>query len=553
MLKIFDNWILNLLVGLVPSFIGFIVNLALSRRKTQPTIFLDQLFFSAIGIILFGSNKWLMLGIAIGSFILLIILLVKKYYDKWFADYYMDFSDDIYSVSRLINKLALKNIKDIIVGKIMPVNFLDIKNNMKAVPISEPVLSGSVLVTGSTGSGKTTTMKSIMIQAAQKKKSIVFFDFKGETGILDDLQDLADSLGIPFYEFSSRRCNFSYDPLINLNETGRVEALLNTRRWSADGADEHYKTSTQLLIQNLIRAYDAYRAQSYEEQEKNYIKGLYAYTGQYKPNLNEKDGFNTLVKQLEIILSSRARELFDNTTNPFSFENDNQYIIAFSFISANKALANSLSSFIFQDLMDRGTRRMYNPKLLLTVDEFGTLENSSIIKDILEKGRSGGIQTIFSVLDINQIAMTAGDHFVQAILGTINTLILHAGATTRTAELMGGVSKYDIENDIMSLEKPQNGKPPTALFVSKFKILNKRGSQEIHRIIPYIAEIKSAIKKPVRVESTRKVEKLNAPDIMQDDYQKPSVYEEPPVYNDYMSTEDDYTTKIDPNDIDKYF
>jgi hypothetical protein len=42
-----------------------------------------------------------------------------------------------------------------------------------------------------------------------------------------------------------------------------------------------------------------------------------------------------------------------------------------------------------------------------------------------------------------------------------------------------------MEFDIMSLTKPVDGNPPTALFISKFPILNKRGSQETHRIIPY--------------------------------------------------------------------
>lgn len=551
--KIFTSpWWGQMLVGLIPIVIGLLENLILSRRKTMPVVVLDQLLFSVPAIVLFIFKKSVGTWISfIFAFVFIILLLVKKYYDKWYSDLaYMDFNESVYSVSRLINSLSLRSTKkkDIVVGQIMPVNYLDLKNNRKPVPISEQVLSGSVLITGSTGSGKTTTMKSIMIQAAMRKKSVVFFDFKGETDILDDLQKLADSLGIPFYEFSARRCTFSYDPLINLNETGRVEALLNTRRWSADGSDEHYKTSTQLLIQNLVRAYDEYRKQSTVEQGKNYLKGLYEFTPRYKPTVNERDGLNTLVKQLEIILTSRAKDLFTSDKEKFSFERDDQYIIAFSFISANKSLANSLSSFIFQDLMDRGTGRAYNPKLLLTVDEFGTLENSAIIKDILEKGRSGGIQTVFSVLDINQIAMTTGDHFVQAILGTINTLILHAGATTKTAELMGGVSKYDIENDIMSLEKPQNGKPPTALFVSKFKILNKRGSQEIHRIIPFIDE--PTTKKSKKTYIPEKIRPV--PDIMIEEPTSP--YEEEPQYYDYTNTEEEVDYKhIKPSDVDKFF
>ena len=115
--------------------------------------------------------------------------------------------------------------------------------------------------------------------------------------------------------------------------------------------------------------------------------------------------------------------------------------------------------------MDRGTRKHYKDNLLLCIDEFGTLESSTIIKDLLEKGRSGGCQTVFSVLDINQIAMTSGEHFVNAILGTINNFIIHAGATQSTADLLAGVQKYDKGYDIMSLRKPYKGKKPTCLLI----------------------------------------------------------------------------------------
>ena len=478
MLQILDNVWLNSLFGLAIIFIPTIINIIKSRNKTLVVVLLDQIFFSLIAIILFGTKC------AIYALVLCALVLIKKYKDRYLSDWsYLDYNEPIYSVSRPINLLKAKKKGDIIVGNIMPTNHNTIKNNMKPIRVTDTILSGSLLITGSTGSGKTSTMKSIIKQAIIKNKPVTFFDFKGETDILDDIQSFCNKLNVPYYEFSSRECNFSYDPLKNLNETGKVEAILNTRRWSTDGADEHYKTSMQLAIQNLVRAYDNYRRLNGDES--NYLIGLYKYCSNYNPQANERDGYNTIIKMLEILISSKARDLLNNDKKEFSFQRDDCYVVCFSFVSANKALANSLSSFIFQDLMDRGTRRQYNPKMLLCVDEFGTLENSSIIKDILEKGRSGGIQTVFSILDVNQIAMTTSMYFVNAILGTINSYIFHAGSTQQTAELLSGVQKYQLDFDIMSLQKPYNGKPPTALFISKYPILNKNGSQESYKIIPY--------------------------------------------------------------------
>lgn len=466
---------------MIKSFIGlaFLVaitleNLILHKKKTIPVKILDQLFFSVLMYFLFG---WVTI---VYSVLLAAFLVYIEYRQRDSDEPAFDYSDRIYSISAVINQL--QRVNGTIIGTIMPVNHNEIKYNCKKIPLDETILSGGSLITGSTGSGKSTTLKALIKQGIDKHKFVGFFDYKGEEEILDEIKEFAESLGVRYLEFSSRACTFTYDPFKNLNETGKVEALMNTRRWSTDGADEHYKTSMQLVIQNLIKAYDTYRVQN--NDQTNYIVGLYKYACGYHPQLNEREGFANLIKSLEILLSSKAKELFGDEPT-FSFEEDVPYVICFSFTSANKALANTISSFVYTDIMDRGTRRHYQNKFLLCIDEFGTLESSIIIKDLLEKGRSGGVQTIFSVLDINQIAMNTGDHFVNAILGTINNYIIHAGATQNTANLLAGVQKYDKGYDIMSLRKPYKGKKPTALFISKYPIFTKRNNQEVYRIIPY--------------------------------------------------------------------
>ena len=473
------------LIGLCILVILTLENLILARKKTIPVMALDHIFVSAVVYFFFG---WLTLVYSVLFAVFLGWVKFRQKNDEERSD--LDFSDKIFSVSMIPNKL--KKPKGMVMGTILPVNHGEIKYNQKKVELDNIVLSGATLITGSTGSGKTTTMKTILKQRIDERKGpVVFCDFKGEEEILDDIESYANAAGVPYYEFSARACTFKYDPFKNLNETGKVEALMNTRRWSTDGADEHYKTSMQLAIQNLIREYDEYRMENNESC--NYIVGLYNFTKTYKPAANERDGFMNLNKSLEILLTSRARDLFGDDPN-FSFEDDGPYVVCFSFTSANKALANQMSSFVFTDLMDRGTRMPYENKLLLCVDEFGTLESSTLIKDLLEKGRSGGVQTVFSILDVNQIAMNAGEFFVQAILGTINNYIIHAGATQSTAEMLAGVQKFDKGYDIMSLRKPYKGKKPTALFITKYAILDKKHNQEVFRIIPYTSILKQTYK-----------------------------------------------------------
>ena len=477
------------LYGLIILIILTLINLILTRKKTLVITLIDHIFFTIICYLIF---KW---PVLIYSFLLLALLLFIRYrnHESEGADY--DYTDRIYSLSAVLNKLHKP--KELVIGEILPTCHAEIKYNMKKIELDNVILSGGTLITGSSGSGKTTTIKTIIKQRILDRRPVVFFDYKGELEILDDIKTYCQSVGTKYYEFSTRTCNFTYDPFANLNETGKVEALLNTRRWSTDGADEHYKTSMQLAIQNLVRTYDEFRKENADN--RNYIVGLYDYMQSYKPDPNERDGFNNLIKSLEILLSSKAKELFGDDPI-FSFEPDDVYVVCFSFVSANKKLANSLSSFVYTDIMDRGTRNKYKDNLLLCIDEFGTLEASTIIKDLLEKGRSGGCQTIFSVLDINQISMTSGEYFTNAILGTINNYLIHAASTQYTADLLASVQKYDKGYDIMSLRKAYKGKKPTVLAISKYPIIHKKNNQEVYRMIPYAKILKTKLNNNIEEE-----------------------------------------------------
>lgn len=530
---------------ILPLLIAF-ENLILIKKKTMPVVFCDQVVWSLgayLAVTKFAPDlKYrIIVGVACGALFLFLCFIKFKIHQSEGAD--LDYSDRIFSLMAPINKLIKP--KNMAMGRILPVNHNELIYNMRCLDLDDVILSGSTLVTGSTGSGKTTTMKTVLKQRIDQRKPVVFFDYKGEEDILDDIKGYAEQAGLPYYEFSARDCTFKYDPFTNLNETGKVEALMNTRRWSMDGADEHYKTSMQLAIQNLVRAYDNYREEKGETC--NYIVGLYAFAESYHPEMNERDGFNNLKKSLEILLTSRAKDLFGDDPD-FTFERDEPYVICFSFPSANKQLANNLSSFVFTDLMDRGTRRHYPNKLLLCVDEFGTLESSTLIKDLLEKGRSGGVQTVFSILDVNQIAMNSGEYFVNAILGTINNYIIHAGATQTTAELLAGVQKFDKSFDIMSLRKPYKGKKPTALFISKYPIFSKKGNQEVYRMIPYTSVLKKAIAKP-KIEFPKPKdededdEKNYKP--IEDEIQSPTYDDEEPPKKELNPDDVDWTKPID--------
>lgn len=466
-------------------------NVILFRRKTIP---FSTLEFSILGIV-----SSIIIGNVIFNVIIIIIcisllftrrILYNQRHEFDDLKFDFDYSKEIYSISRILN--AFKKSNGILLGYIRPFDRDTIKYNNRKLCINQTILSGGTMTSGANGSGKSTTIKAEMFQAIDNSQPVVFFDFKGEEEILDEIESVCNSKDVDYYEFSARKCSFSYDPFKYLNDTGKIEALMNTKRWSTTGEDEHYKTSMKLVTQSLVNGY--------EHTSGSFIHGLYKYAVEYKPTLAEKDGYQTILKMLEILMTSRANEMFTLDKEEINFRTNKQKVVCFSFISANKELANSMSAFILQDIMDRGTNEKFDPRLLLCLDEFGTLENSLIIKDILEKGRSCGIQPIVSTLDLNQIALSTSMIYVNALLGIVNNFIIHAGATKETAALFSGTQRDNIIDEIMNLRKPYRGKPPTAIFISKYPIIDKHRSQEYFKFIPYNYKVESKRKVKENVE-----------------------------------------------------
>ena len=489
--------------------IGIIICI-LVKKMTKPFSFI-LLFLCDSIVCLISKNSIVTLVIAFIIFIPVIIINLKV------ED--LDFRKTVFSISMIYNIFERKpNDDSKIIGTVFPYNKFQLKYNKKRIKFGNVAAKGGVLITGSTGSGKTYGMKSLMYQDIKNGHSIVFFDYKGEQKIIDEIKGYGKKLGIEVFEMSNHNINFNYDPLSSLNITGRVEALLNTRKWSMDGSDAHYRMSTQLLLQKLLNEFE-----TIWDHKSNYMINFYDFIKKYNYDRSMYDAYTTVLKMLELLLTSNISSVWkgENEKN-FSFNIKEQYIVIFSFISGNKELANSVSSFAYKDLLDTGTNNAYDKELCLYVDEFGTLENSLIIKDILEKGRSCGIQTILSLQDVNQIVINTSQAYLNSILGTMNTFIIYSGATKATAEIMSGVQIYEIDKILLSLRKPYRGQIPTCMYISKYPSLETDKAMDVFKIYPYIVKgmnlssSDNVIIKEIKIKNDRQIFKEEIKPIMQD-------------------------------------
>ena len=406
-----------------------------------------------------------------------------------------DFTRKILGFTLVFHRLMPTSRKsgDRVIGRVVPYSNYQLKYNGKMITANEVATAGSTLISGSSGSGKTYGMMSLMKQNIHDGRSVIFSEYKGDPKVVQELISYASAHNYHIFNLSDGVSDFNYDPLRELNNVGRIEAIMNMRKWSMDGSDAHYKTGTQLLLQKMVGEFSRMYQTMQHQQGKDisFTYSFYEYVKQYQPSLNDRDSYATVSKLLELLVTSSLSPMFkfeNGQTFSFSRYKNEKFLLVTSFISSNKELATSFSSLLFRDLLDECTVEPPMNNIFLYVDECGTLENQFIIKDILEKGRSGRIATTLSMQDINQIVIQTNEAYLNSILGTINSYIIYAGATRATAEKFAGVQLLDIESVIMNLRKPINGKTPTAIYISKYPTLNKRITSEVYRFEPYIFE-----------------------------------------------------------------
>lgn len=436
-----------------------------SRRLTIPFGTVILLLASTVAILISGLN----IPSIAASVVSLVLWGVFCYYLK-------DLDLDNRVLSLAIPRGATSR-DGRVIGSCLPYYKGQLQYNNSLITQSETSLRAGTIITGSSGSGKTYSIIQMIRQDLDSGRPVAFFNFKGDRETLEEIESVVSSDNVDIYHLSWDDCDFSYDPLVNLDDAGRVEAILNMRKWSIDGADDHYKTGVQLFLQKTLSEFSF--------SGGNFLREYYTFLRTYNVPRELLDSYNTAMKLLELTISSSAGKIFSKSDREFRFGDSRQYLLLVSFTSSTKALGTSITSLMLRDLMEVGTRTPYSPDLCLYIDEFGSCESPLVVKDILEKGRSCGISTVISMQDLNQLIINTNAPFLDSVLGTVNSYIVFAGSTRQTAEKLSGTQIYEIDRLLMSLRKPYNGNPPTAIFISKYPVFLKKGGTEVYRFIPY--------------------------------------------------------------------
>lgn len=495
---------INQIILLVIPAITFIILCIIKKKSTKPIQLILVSLFCSISYLtyskLFQDSSTLFkvlywIDFVILNFVNLFIILSNKYYD--FGNY------QILSVSYIINLIKNKQIlnDNKVLGSIIPFSDRTIKYGGQYIPLTSTNTRSGTIVTGSTGSGKSYTVKQLVEQDCKNGNPVVYFDFKGEQGTYNDLRNIGLKYGYEIYGNKNEEDFYFFDPLFGLSENGKIEAILNTRKWNIAGSDDHYKTNLKVLITKYIKEFDKVLEKKDREgviidNSFPYTKNFYNFVNSNRPDLSNpdiKNAYNSLKTILELILTSDFGTIMkeNKREKKFKFHPDysQKYLLIVSISSDSKDLANSFSSFYLRNLLHCGTQETFIPDLMLYIDEAASA-NPFNYKDILEKGRSAGINTTLIMQDIYQMDIETNEAFTNSLLGTVVNFLIFAGATKGAATRISGVQSAEIELAIQNLTRPPE---VSALFITKQPIIDKNKSSEFYKFKPYIVGEKQEI------------------------------------------------------------
>jgi DNA helicase HerA-like ATPase len=339
--------------------------------------------------------------------------------------------------------------------------------------LSPEELNKHVALIGTTGSGKTTTLRNFVQYGLEKEQATIVIDGKGDVGLASLFETMALAQNRPFRLFcmtdpsNLTLSTLSYNPFTTGNATELTDKLMSLSDWS----EEHYKLSAQRFLQLLFRAFklkgvlpDLATITRYTNQRqlvellvgnpiaapgqkrKSIITNslnLDDLTTQFALSDEEREliasletidvkAINGLASRLGILAEGSLRDMFktdsQNTLDLFEAIEEKAFIV-FSLDSLlYPEQARLLGRLIVADIKAQISyhgRHRAGQRVLLIFDEFNIFASSTVV-DLVNKSRAAGFEAVLSFQSLADIdCLEHGEYIRRQIIQNCNTLIVH--------------------------------------------------------------------------------------------------------------------------------
>lgn len=424
-----------------------------------------------------------------------------------FGYFYISMNTEFDFSKKIITWQTLKNIfikpnGYHVLGKVVPHNVYTLEYNDVYLSQDEQSTARVTFASGSSGSGKTRMIKSLAKQDIEQGRPVVFCEYKGDKDLVYEIEQYAKSANYEVFKIYGDVGNFNYDPFRNINNSSRIESIMNMRNW--DSAPDYFRQGTQLLLQITIAEYTKIWE---KDKNKSYLLGYAEYMKKYNYSKEDKanGSYDTINSLLSLLLESTLRDIFyfkNSLELDFAKMKNEKICVIVSFPYSSRILATLFTSMLVTDLQGALLKEgQPEQNIMFYGDETGVLDNPQIMNGLVTQGRSSKIATLLSFQDIFQMP----ERLLNSWLGCANTFLIFNGTTKEAAMKLSGVQVSEADYLIMTPRSPNKERKDngTCIFITKSPVLNKRSSSEIFKFEPIINDNLSIYKNgEVKIKDT---------------------------------------------------
>lgn len=316
----------------------------------------------------------------------------------------------------------------------------------KPIVITEKMLNQVLLVLGTTGSGKTVTLRRFYEYAIRQGYPLIIVDGKPTDENINWVQALAKEYGRKFYGFNCGNY-INYNPLKTGGYTELKDKIISLKdEWSSD----HYKSIAEDYLQTTLKVLlgagvklDLSNVVDYLTFEKLAVlvrslkdKKLMSHVSTLE-NYDTKD-ITGLQAHLNILVNSELGRYF-SSEDAFDLsavltENAVVYFAlpALVFPSFSKVLGklviNDIKTVIARQ-SEAAAKKVFN-----IFDEFSVFAGEQVI-NLVNMGRSKGVHAVFGtqgLADLKKVDIS----FMEQVLNCANTVVCHRLNDSESAEIM---------------------------------------------------------------------------------------------------------------------
>ncbi len=338
--------------------------------------------------------------------------------------------EDLPEISDKAVEVALTKLKDEkISGTVLGIS----KYSGKPVVVTDHEVNQIVLVLGTTGGGKTVTLRRFYRRAIMQGYPLIIVDGKPDTNNVEWLMRLANQQGRPFFGFNCGNY-FHYDCLTKGGYTELKDKIISLKdEWQNDYyrsiAEDYLQTTFEVLLKSgkkfdlkmVVEClnYDDLAILVRETKDKELIKRVAGLE-----NYDRKD-ITGLQAHLNILIHSELGQFFEKNEETFTLSDAiAQNAVVYFALPALRfpSFSRVLGKLVVNDLkavIDRESRE----RVFMVFDEFSVFAGEQVL-NLVNMGRGKGVHAIFGTQGTADLEK-ADPTFKNQVLNCVNTLICH--------------------------------------------------------------------------------------------------------------------------------